>query len=81
MSAKFGVADDAFRLQIHRRRRFTVAHRRKMVSTCVTATMIIPVLPTSKDVVQVLLADHAKCTEHFMLERLNHPLYKSLEVG
>ncbi len=42
--------------------------------------MVVPVLRHAKDVVQVLLADHAKGIEHFMLERLNHPFDESLQV-
>src|SRR6056297_4201310 len=81
MTTKFGVADDFVFGQIDSRRLAFIAHRRQVIATGMTAPEVIPVLRHSKDVIQVLLADHAERIEHLVLQCLNHPLDERLQVG
>ena len=80
MSAEFTLADN---LLIDRcnvwKLRFPM-HRRKMVTGRMASPMIIPVLRDAKNMVQVLLTDDAESIQHFVLERLNYPLDKCLEI-
>jgi len=52
-----------------------------MTSTCMATPMVLPILRNPQNVIQVLLADHAKSVEHLVLQCLNHPLDERLQVG
>jgi len=81
MPTKFGVADDFVFGQIDSRRLSLIAHRRQVIAPGMTASEVIPILRNPQNVVQVLLADHAKSVEHLVLQCLNHPLDERLQVG
>lgn len=80
MTAKFGVTDKLVLREIDSWNRYLLVYWRAMIPTGVTAAMVVPILRRAKDVVEMLLTDHAKGVEHLMFKRLNHPLYKRLEV-
>ena len=80
MTAEFGMADDAMRLQIHHCRCFIVAHRRQMIAAGMSTSMVVPLSPDFQNVVELLFANHAECVQHFVLERLDHPLDECLQV-
>ena len=71
--AEFAVADDSRLLQINHWRITFIPHRRQITSGRMTTTVIVPFRRAAKDVIKMLLADHAKAVEHFMLQSLNHP--------
>ena len=80
MPTEFAVTDDLRLGQIHDVRLPIVPHRRQMVPPGMPAPVIVPVLGHVKNVVQVLLADHAERVQDLVLERLDHPLDESLQV-
>lgn len=68
------MADEFEFRQVHNRRFAFISHRRQVIAAGMTSSAIVPVGPDSQDVIQVLLAAHAKTVQHLVLERLESSL-------
>jgi hypothetical protein len=78
--AELGVADKSTPGQVNDRRLIVVSDWRAMIPAGMSASLIVPIGTDSQDVVEVPLADHAESVQDLVLECLNDPLDKGLQV-
>lgn len=80
MPAEFGVADELLLAQISRRWLLVVTDRREMIPPGVYASVVVPIGADSQDVIEVAFADDAESVQDLVLECLNDPLHKRLQI-
>ena len=78
--AELAIGNDSLLRQINDWRIVAISHRRQVTPGRMATPVIVPVRRAAKDVIKVPLARHAKTVEHFVLERLHHPLDMRLQV-
>ncbi len=78
--AEFGVADKSTLAQINGPRLIVVSDWRAMIPSGVSASAVVPIGADSQDVIEVPFADHAESNQDLVLERLDDPLDKRLEI-
>jgi hypothetical protein len=66
MPAEFAVADDLRLLQIYHWRITFIPYRRQVTTGGMATTIVVTFRLAAKDVIEVLLADHAKAIQHLV---------------
>jgi hypothetical protein len=78
--AELGVADKRTVGQVNGRRLIVVSDWRAMLAAGMSASAVVPISADSQDVVKVPLAHDAESIQDLVLECLNDPLDKGLQI-
>jgi hypothetical protein len=81
MTTKFFNASELMLYQVDGGGVVAFAYGRQMPTRAMTTTVVVPLLRSSKNVIQVRFADDAESIEDFMLYGLNDPFHVGLKVG
>jgi hypothetical protein len=78
--AEFGLTDKSTPGQVNGRRLIVVSDWRAMIPAGVSSPTVVPISANSQDVIEVPSADHAESIQDVVLECLNDPLDKRLQI-